>query len=76
MVHDGPPGMVDTIYRGGKGDFVEGGVRVPAMAWWPGVIGPEQLHVGAVGYFYDQIIADSGAGDRVGSFESRVVSHV
>jgi len=43
MVHNGPPGMIDTIYRGGKGDFLEGGVRVPAMAWWPGVIAPGQL---------------------------------
>ncbi len=43
MVYDGPPGMIDTIYRGGKGDFLEGGVRVPAMAWWPGVIAPGQL---------------------------------
>ena len=43
MVHDGPPGMVDTIYRGGKGDFLEGGVRVPAMAWWPGTIAAGQM---------------------------------
>jgi arylsulfatase len=43
MVHNGPPGMIDTIYRGGKGDFLEGGVRVPAMAWWPGVIAPHQI---------------------------------
>jgi arylsulfatase len=42
MVHNGPPGMVDTLYRGGKGDFLEGGVRVPAMAWWPGMIAPGQ----------------------------------
>lgn len=35
--------MVETIFRGGKGDFLEGGVRVPAFAWWPGVIKPGQL---------------------------------
>ena len=28
--------------RGGKGAVTEGGVRVPAMAWWPGMIEPNQ----------------------------------
>jgi arylsulfatase len=28
--------------QGGKGDILEGGVRVPAMAWWPGIIQPNQ----------------------------------
>ncbi len=42
MTHNGPPGMVETLYRGGKGDYLEGGVRVPAMAWWPGTIKPGQ----------------------------------
>jgi arylsulfatase len=26
------------IFRGGKNDFLEGGVRVPAFVYWPGVI--------------------------------------
>ena len=45
MSHNPPPGlgMAETIYRGGKGDFTEGGVRVPAQAWWPGTIEQGQL---------------------------------
>jgi arylsulfatase len=31
-------GMNDMIYRGGKGDHLEGGVRVNTFARWPGVI--------------------------------------
>jgi arylsulfatase len=40
MVHSPPPqfGMISLMYRGGKGDFLEGGVRTPAFAWWPGTI--------------------------------------
>ncbi len=43
MTHNGPPGMVETLYRGGKGDYFEGGVRVPALARWPGVIDSGQI---------------------------------
>ena len=43
MTHNGPPGMVETLYRGGKGDFLEGGVRVCAFARWPGVIDEGQI---------------------------------
>lgn len=32
----------------------------------------KEFFIGLVGYAYDQVSADSGAGDRVGSFESRV----
>lgn len=31
-----------TPFRGGKGDTWEGGVRVPGIAWWPGMIEPRQ----------------------------------
>lgn len=31
-----------TWLRGGKGDVYEGGVRTPAIAWWPGMIEPGQ----------------------------------
>lgn len=43
MSHDPPPagGWAETIFKGGKGDFTEGGVRVTAQAWWPGMIEPQ-----------------------------------
>ena len=45
MSHNPPPGcgFAETMFRGGKGDFLEGGVRVPAQAWWPGMIGEGQI---------------------------------
>ncbi|WP_444890388.1 sulfatase-like hydrolase/transferase [Microbulbifer sp. DLAB2-AA] len=45
MVHSPPAGwgMLPMLYRGGKGDFTEGGVRVPAFAWWPGMVQPGQI---------------------------------
>ncbi|MFC3616221.1 sulfatase-like hydrolase/transferase [Lutimaribacter marinistellae] len=45
MVHNPPPGwgMTQVMFSGGKGDFTEGGVRVPAFAWWPGTIESGQL---------------------------------
>lgn len=45
MVHNPPPGwgMTQIMFSGGKGDFTEGGVRVPAFAWWPGTIDGGQL---------------------------------
>lgn len=40
MVHNPPPGlgMAETVFRGGKSDYWEGGIRVAAFAWWPGMI--------------------------------------
>lgn len=45
MTHNPPPGsgLGEGIFRGGKGDFLEGGVRVCAAALWPGVIQPGQV---------------------------------
>jgi arylsulfatase len=45
MTHNPPPGagLGEGPFRGGKGDFTEGGVRVCAQAWWPGVIAPGQV---------------------------------
>ncbi|AXI45521.1 sulfatase [Sulfitobacter sp. SK012] len=45
MTHNPPPGagLGEGLFRGGKGDFTEGGVRVPAAAFWPGVIEPGQM---------------------------------
>jgi hypothetical protein len=34
----------------------------------------ESLHLGVVGYLYDQLSGDSGSGDKIGSFESKVAS--
>jgi len=34
----------------------------------------KQFFIGLVGYAYDQVSADSGSGDKVGAFESRVFS--
>ncbi|MGH6933787.1 MAG: sulfatase-like hydrolase/transferase [Dongiaceae bacterium] len=44
MTHNPPPGagLGEGIFRGGKGDFTEGAVRVSAQAWWPGTIKPGQ----------------------------------
>ena len=40
------PESSSSAYTGGKGDVLEGGVHVPAIAWWPGIIEPNQLTAG------------------------------
>ena len=68
MAHNPPPGlgMTETIFRGGKGDFLEGGVRVPAFAWWPGVIEPGQL-VGDIIHEVDLFTTFARLGGAMGS---------
>lgn len=41
-MHELAPLMQEPIFRGGKGDYLEGGIRVPAFAWWPGTIAEDQ----------------------------------
>lgn len=45
MTHNPPAGagLGEGLFRGGKGDYTEGGVRVPAAALWPGMIEPGQV---------------------------------
>jgi arylsulfatase A-like enzyme len=45
MTHNPPAGagLGEGLFRGGKGDFTEGGIRVPAAALWPGMIEPGQV---------------------------------
>ncbi len=38
--YEGPSGLSQLVYRGGKTNHLEGGVRVDAFARWPGVIEP------------------------------------
>lgn len=40
MQYAGPTGASDRIYRGGKADHLEGGVRVNSYVSWPGMIEP------------------------------------
>jgi hypothetical protein len=42
--------------------------------WGASIALGEKLYVGAVGYFYDQLGADSGAGARLGPFQSKVTA--
>jgi hypothetical protein len=42
------------------------------LDWGASQVLTDRLTIGLVGYFYNQITGDSGAGDRVGPFMSRV----
>lgn len=53
----------DTQYRSGNDFHVD-------LAFSPYV--SDKMHIGAVGYFYNQLTGDSGAGATLGEFKSRV----
>ena len=54
----------ETDYRNGVDGHLD---------WGASQFLSKQVHVGLVGYWYNQISGDSGSGNRVGPFESRVV---
>lgn len=62
--------------KGGKGHVTEGGVRVPAMAWWPGMIEPGQDPVDMIHLtdLYTTAARLAGAIDKIPS--DRVVDGV
>jgi len=66
MTHNPPPGlgMTETMFTGGKGDHTEGGVRVPAFAWWPGVIEEKQI-VGDIIHVTDLYTTFARLGDAM-----------
>ena len=66
-MHGFYPNTGYSHFRGGKGDVTEGGVRVPAMAWWPGMIEPGQepidlLHVSDI---YTTLARIGGVKDNI-----------
>lgn len=49
------------VLRGAKGSTWEGGVRVPAIFWWPGAIEPAVVsHIGSTLDLYDTFLALAG----------------
>ncbi len=61
MTHHGPAGMVETLYRGGKGDFWEGALRVVFLARWPSVIEPGGI-IGDIIHITDLFTTIAGLG--------------
>ena len=62
-----PLGPHEAIFRGGKGDYLEGGIRVPAFAWWPGTIEGEQIvgDIVSVHDLFTTFAAIGGASRRI-----------
>ncbi|MHC5025089.1 MAG: sulfatase-like hydrolase/transferase [Planctomycetota bacterium] len=60
-------GFSAMIYRGGKGDTSEGGVRVDAFARWPGMIEADSIvaDIVHVADLYTSLARLAGASDRI-----------
>ncbi|MGI9328262.1 MAG: sulfatase-like hydrolase/transferase [Pseudomonadales bacterium] len=59
-----PMGPHEGILRGGKGDYLEGGIRVPAFAWWPGVVA-ENTVIGDIVTAHDLFTTFARLGDAM-----------
>lgn len=71
-----PLGPHEAIFRGGKGDYLEGGIRVPAFAWWPGTIAPNQT-VGDIIAVHDLFTTFASLGGGMGQLPTdRVIDGV
>jgi len=62
-----PHGGYSMFDRGEKGQTWEGGVRVPAIAWWPGMIEPDQDPIDIVhtADLYTTFISIADAVDKI-----------
>ena len=56
-----------SLLPGGKGETREGGIRVPAIAWWPGMIdsGQEPIELVQITDWFTTIASLAGALDRI-----------
>jgi arylsulfatase len=56
-----------SLLPGGKGETLEGGLRVPAIAWWPGMImaGQDPLDIVSITDFNTTMIKVAGAMDKI-----------
>ena len=67
MKYAGPSGQADRIYRGAKGDTLEGGVRVNAFVRWPAAIeaGTSALDITHVSDLYTTLSRIGGGIEHV-----------